>query len=320
MLQLKNLKVSLEKPQFSPSLTQLGLATPFSVLTSSVPQLFTLSFSSLHVFTLKKNRALPVSPKKTLASSTAAAVRRAQKLRLFVVLQPLSSFPCSSSVLLAAQSRFARRLSSCSSPSSVVLVPRRVSMAERSKELLHLEHKATPLSSLESTLLVCNGKREQCTQAKILPPNGTPLTSPIPKSQLLGKVKDFLGVMSEANKRLELDAKDHPESYNIEELTGNESKVIEMDLMLGVADLNTPEAVAAAESAISSCQPAISLAADGKDTDTDSDESSAEDDNEDDGIRSGDAGNDGRKPSSLDDEKRKGNHNSKKRARIVELS
>ncbi|KAL1352291.1 uncharacterized protein [Arachis hypogaea] len=115
-------------------------------------------------------------------------------------------------------------------------------------------------------------------------------------------------------------ANDHPESYNIEELTGNESKVIEMDLMLGVADLNTPEAVAAAESAISSCQPAISLAANGKDTDTDSDESSAEDDNEDDGIRSGDAGNDGRKPSSLDDEKRKGNHNSKKRARIVELS
>ncbi|RYR13087.1 hypothetical protein Ahy_B04g070264 isoform C [Arachis hypogaea] len=55
-------------------------------------------------------------------------------------------------------------------------------MAERSKELLHLEHKATPLSSLESTLLVCNGKREQCTQTKILPPNGTPLTS-IPKSQ-----------------------------------------------------------------------------------------------------------------------------------------
>ncbi|XP_052119036.1 uncharacterized protein LOC127739760 [Arachis duranensis] len=96
---------------------------------------------------------------------------------------------------------------------------------------------------------------------------------------------------------------DHPKSYNIEELTGNESKVIEMDLMLGVADLNTPEAVAAAESAISSCQPAISLAADGKDTDTDSDESSAEDDNEDDGIRSGDAENDGRKPSSLDDEK-----------------
>ncbi|XP_020973101.1 uncharacterized protein LOC107633782 [Arachis ipaensis] len=126
--------VSLEKPQFSPSLTQLGLGTPFSVLTSSVPQLFsktivspliTLSFSSLHVFTLKKNRALPISPKKTLASSTAAAVRRAQKLRLFVVLQPLSTFPCSSSILLAAQSRFARRLSSCSSPSSVVLVPRR---------------------------------------------------------------------------------------------------------------------------------------------------------------------------------------------------
>ncbi|MCI30939.1 hypothetical protein A2U01_0052150, partial [Trifolium medium] len=44
----------------------------------------------------------------------------------------------------------------------------------------------------------------------------------------LGKVKDFLGVMSEANKRLENDAKDHPEEYDIEELTGNESEVIEM--------------------------------------------------------------------------------------------
>ncbi|MED6171302.1 hypothetical protein PIB30_039567 [Stylosanthes scabra] len=191
-------------------------------------------------------------------------------------------------------------------------------MAERSKELLHLEHKATSLSSLESTLLVCNGKREQSTQTKILPPNGTTLTAPVPKSQLLTKAKDFLGVMSDANKRLELDAKDHPENYDIEELTGNESEVIEMDLMLGVADLNTPEAVAAAESAISSRQPSILLAADGNDTD--SDESSAEDENEDDAIGCGDAGNDDKKRSSLDDENRKGNHNSKKRTRIVELS
>nr|XP_025628582.1 uncharacterized protein LOC112721767 [Arachis hypogaea] len=148
------IRVSLEKPQFSPSLSQLGLGTPFSVLTSFIPQLFsktivspliTLSFSSLHVFTLKKNRALPVSPKKTLASSTAAAIRRAQKLRLFVVLQPLSSFPCSSSVLLAAQSRFACRLSSCSLLASVVLVPRRCFQTTSWLVMLEKTHKATVL-------------------------------------------------------------------------------------------------------------------------------------------------------------------------------
>ncbi|MED6163809.1 hypothetical protein PIB30_083651 [Stylosanthes scabra] len=126
--------------------------------------------------------------------------------------------------------------------------------------------------------------------------------------------------MSEANKRLEHDAKDHPENYDIEELTGNESEVIEMDLLLGVADLNTPEAVAAAESAISSRQPSIILAADGNDTDRDSDESSAKDENEGDAIGCGDAGNDDKKCSSLYDENRKGNHNSKKGTRIVELS
>ena len=90
--------------------------------------------------------------------------------------------------------------------------------------------------------------------------------------------------------------------------------------MLGVADLHTPEAVAAAESAISSCQPVIPLAADGSETETDSDESSDEDDSGDDGIESNDDGNDGKKPSSLDNEKQKGNRNPKKRPRIVELS
>ncbi|KAG4907694.1 hypothetical protein JHK82_056350 [Glycine max] len=170
-------------------------------------------------------------------------------------------------------------------------------MAEKSKELLQFEHKGTPLSSL-----------------------------------VLGKVKDFLGVMSEANKRLELDAKDNPENYDIEELTGNESEVIEMDLMLGVADLHTPEAVAAAESAISTCQPVIPLAADG--SETDSEESSTDDDCGDDDIESSDDyhddGNNSEKPSSLVQksisskdniqEKQKGNVHSKKRPRIVELS
>ncbi|XP_020230537.1 uncharacterized protein LOC109811259 isoform X2 [Cajanus cajan] len=149
-------------------------------------------------------------------------------------------------------------------------------MAERSKELLQLEHKGRSLSSLESTLLVCDdNKRESNTETKRQPPAGRPLTSSVPTSQLLGKVKDFLGVMSEANTQLELDAKENPEKYDIEELTGNESNVIEMNLMVGVADLHTPDAVAAAESVISSCQPVIPLADDG--SETDSGESSADD-------------------------------------------
>ncbi|CAL0300398.1 unnamed protein product [Lupinus luteus] len=200
-------------------------------------------------------------------------------------------------------------------------------MAERSKELLHLEHKSTPLSSLESAVLVCNNKNkneESNTQTKKLPPpSATPFTAPLPQSQLLGKLKNFLGVMSEANKLLELDAKDHPENYDIEELTGNESEVIEMDLMLGVADLHTPEAVAAAEHAISSGQSVVPLAAD--DSETDSDESSADE------MESSDVEQeDGeKKPSPLVQrassgvdnvhEKPKGNNNSKKCPGIVEL-
>ncbi|KAG9154090.1 hypothetical protein Leryth_000595 [Lithospermum erythrorhizon] len=66
--------------------------------------------------------------------------------------------------------------------------------------------------------------------------------------------------MSEANGRLQLDAKDSSEKYDIEVLDGNGSEYIEMDLMLGIADLHTPEAVAAAESVIAGNQPVISLA------------------------------------------------------------
>lgn len=211
---------------------------------------------------------------------------------------------------------------------------------ESNKELLQLEeeHNTTPsLSSLETTLLVCNNKKkkkESDSQTKRFPIDGTSsLTAPLPPSQLLGKVKDFLGVMSEANKRLENDAKDHPEEYDIEELTGNESEVIEMDLMLGVADLHTPEAVAAAESAISGCQPVISLAADGSEIDSEEEEEESsvdEDDEIDNNVDECDYGNDSKKPSSLDQkhtsgkdcdhEKQKGNRRSKKRPAIVELS
>uniref|UniRef100_A0A803LRZ4 Uncharacterized protein n=1 Tax=Chenopodium quinoa TaxID=63459 RepID=A0A803LRZ4_CHEQI len=71
----------------------------------------------------------------------------------------------------------------------------------------------------------------------------------------LGKVKDFLGLISEANKTLQLNAKDKPEEFDIEVLHGNESEYIEMELMLGVADLQTPEAMEAAEAAMAGNQP-----------------------------------------------------------------
>ncbi|KAJ6764964.1 hypothetical protein OIU74_023772 [Salix koriyanagi] len=96
---------------------------------------------------------------------------------------------------------------------------------------------------------------------------------------VLGKVRDFLGVISEANKRLQADAKENSEEYDIEVLTGNESEVVEMDLMLGIADLHTPEAVAAAEAAIAGSQSMISLAACSSETESEdsSDESESDD-------------------------------------------
>ncbi|KAL5984704.1 hypothetical protein ACLOJK_041325 [Asimina triloba] len=80
------------------------------------------------------------------------------------------------------------------------------------------------------------------------------LTTSVPTSQVLGRVKDFLGIMADANKRLQLEAKNSERDYDIEVLTGNEKEYIEMDLVLGVADLQTPEAVAAAESAMAGSQ------------------------------------------------------------------
>ncbi|KAF6135150.1 hypothetical protein GIB67_035221 [Kingdonia uniflora] len=154
-----------------------------------------------------------------------------------------------------------------------------------SKDLLELEHKPDFMSSsLESKFLLLQKDpfAKRCKTPK--PQSGGVtddkklVTTSIPRSQgkvlifllfngfiivglreylfhspltsVLGKVKDFLGVMAEANERLKQDPKD----YDIEVLTGNEKEYIEMDLVLGVADLHTPEAVAAAESAISSSE------------------------------------------------------------------
>nr|GMD23591.1 uncharacterized protein LOC109165588 [Ipomoea batatas] len=137
-------------------------------------------------------------------------------------------------------------------------------MKSNSKALLDLEDKSTPsASSLESKLSFCNGEESFLSRStKLNPPDKKPAISSIPQSQFLGKVKDFLGVISEANKNLELDSKTNPgKNYDIEALTGEESEYIEMDLMLGVAELQTEEAVAAAESALAGYQPVIPLAA-----------------------------------------------------------
>ncbi|XP_062089025.1 uncharacterized protein LOC133795587 [Humulus lupulus] len=167
-------------------------------------------------------------------------------------------------------------------------------MEKTSKELLHLEHEIP----VEPALLICKNA-PLTSQLKKTNPRGQPITAPLPPSQVeipprgdqgfggvlystitrliepqvLGKVKDFLGVLSEANKRLQVDAKDNIENYDIEVLSGNESQIIEMDLMLGIADLHTPEAVAAAESAVAAGHQPI-----------ESDDSSDEDDGDSDYI------------------------------------
>ncbi|GLT44316.1 hypothetical protein SLA2020_182210 [Shorea laevis] len=198
-------------------------------------------------------------------------------------------------------------------------------MANTSKDLLRFEHKNSSTSAIESALLV-GRKKGSLSETREPDPDEKLVTAPVPKSQVLGKVKDFLGVISEANKRLELDAKDNAKAYDIEVLTGNESNVIEMDLMLGVADLNTPEAVAAAESAIAGNQPVIPLAASSSETESD-DGSDNDDTDYNKESDNDDNGNDKACPplkleSAQDDSSSKSTKKdrSNKRPRIIELS
>ncbi|KAM7275711.1 hypothetical protein ACFE04_017577 [Oxalis oulophora] len=161
-------------------------------------------------------------------------------------------------------------------------------MEKTSKDLLHLETSSSSSQQLESTLLVCNHHhkdKDNDNENSTLPPHRQtrPQIAPIPKSQFLGKVRDFLGIMSEANKKLDLEAKDNADACNIETLTGNESQLIEIDLMLGVADLNTPEAVAAAEAAIGGRQPDV-IPVDVSSSASESEDSSDDDEDSDDDM------------------------------------
>ncbi|GFP96543.1 hypothetical protein PHJA_001798400 [Phtheirospermum japonicum] len=129
-------------------------------------------------------------------------------------------------------------------------------MAEKnSKDLLKLEvntKTVTSTSCLESKLFVC---KKDNSFPLFEAPLQKPSMSPVPKSH----VHDFLGIISESNKKLQQDAKNNPENYDIEMLNGKESEYIEMDLMLGVVDLHTPEVIAAAESAMAGRPPLIHL-------------------------------------------------------------
>jgi hypothetical protein len=145
---------------------------------------------------------------------------------------------------------------------------------------------------------------------------------------------------------------ENSENCDIEVLTGNDSEIIEMvsgslspsptlaineiitdffkciliiqDLVLGVADLHTPEAVAAAESAIAGCQTVIPLAASSSEADSE-DSSDNDSDDDDDDDNGNDDGNDTCLPVKLERSK-SGRSNSlsedqsKKRQKIVELS
>lgn len=149
-----------------------------------------------------------------------------------------------------------------------------------SQALLDLESNVQN-SSKESALLVCKRgdddllKKLEAAKTKTNALSDTkPTIAAPPASQVMGKVRDFLGVMAESNKKLQQDAM-NSKNYDIETLTGDESEYIEMDLMLGVADLNTPEAVAAAEAAIVGAQPVILL--DASSSESESEDSSDED-------------------------------------------
>ncbi|XP_055831636.1 uncharacterized protein LOC129900615 isoform X1 [Solanum dulcamara] len=146
-------------------------------------------------------------------------------------------------------------------------------MQSNSKDLLHLEAEGL---SLESKLLFCtsDGGSQSLNLKPELSDKKLEISS-VPKSQVLTKVKDFLGVFLENTRKVELEAKKNPEKYDIEALTGEESEYIEMDLMLGVTELHTQEALSAAESAIASYQPVIDLATN---TETEYEDSSDEDD------------------------------------------
>ncbi|URE08600.1 hypothetical protein MUK42_22305 [Musa troglodytarum] len=156
--------------------------------------------------------------------------------------------------------------------------------AKSSKVLLDQPSKPSFPESLlvggEQPARVTRGRKPPAAAAAAVVIGGSepkPLTADVPRSQFLGKVKDFLGVMAEANEKLEHEVQSSSRAdHDVEVLSGNE-EYIEMDLLLGVADLRTAEAVAAAEAAMCGFRPSAtsSSSSSSSDTDDDSDEGEA---------------------------------------------
>ncbi|CAL4975265.1 unnamed protein product [Urochloa decumbens] len=146
-------------------------------------------------------------------------------------------------------------------------------MGEPSKELLDLPSEPRPPASFIESLLASRDKQQQPDKEGKRKPG--PSTDPLPKSHVLGKVKDFLGEIAKANQKLQLDTQNKPpEEYDIEALTGNEKEYIEMDLLLGVADLHSEQAVEAAEATVNGIRPTgMPFACSSSDSEDDSDES-----------------------------------------------
>ncbi|KAK3161296.1 hypothetical protein QOZ80_1BG0075320 [Eleusine coracana subsp. coracana] len=144
-------------------------------------------------------------------------------------------------------------------------------MGEPSKELLDLPSEPRPPSAFIESLLARQEQPKKKQDGKRKP---GPPTDPLPKSQVLGKVMDFLGEIAKANQKLQHDAQNKPpEVYDIEALTGNEKEYIEMDLLLGVADLHSEQAVEAAEATMNGLPPSgKSFICSSSDSEDDSDE------------------------------------------------
>ncbi|KAG0501888.1 hypothetical protein HPP92_001960 [Vanilla planifolia] len=150
-------------------------------------------------------------------------------------------------------------------------------MPKTSKELL--DHVETP-SILEKLVMLSKDSMAQSLKSKqhvYTKPKEKPSITQLPQSQVLGKARDFIEVMAKANKDLEMRSQDNPcPNFDIEVLDDNEKEYIEMDLLLGVTDLHTEEAVAAAEASVSSSTKVVgpangSFCIDGDDDGDDSD-------------------------------------------------
>lgn len=139
-----------------------------------------------------------------------------------------------------------------------------------SKALLQLEQRG--LTSPPELLSIFKAKqdtrRQPCGTSSI-PSYGM---QPLGENTVLSRVKAFLPVLDEANRKLTMAIQEKgADDFDIEAFGGAErGSYIEMDLAIGVADLHTPEAVAAAERAVGGQISNVLPSRDECDTDTES--------------------------------------------------